>query len=76
MNGRAIQKRWGPLGIMWDSRCVFASDPCKENPQEGPIMLFQVRRKKTQREVLKCRDRGSDATRQITKYNNHPRETT
>lgn len=54
MNGRAMQKRWGPLGIMWDCRCVFAKDPCQENPQEGPIMLFKWTFQPTGKEPIKC----------------------
>ncbi|OEH79938.1 hypothetical protein cyc_05782 [Cyclospora cayetanensis] len=41
LNGRAIQKRWGPKGVMWDTRCVFSTDPFEANPLEGLIMLFQ-----------------------------------
>lgn len=54
LNGRAIQKRWGPLGTMWDTRCVFLSDPCKDNTQEGPVMLFQWTFHPKDRAPIKC----------------------
>lgn len=54
LNGRAIQKRWGSLGTMWDARCVFLSDPCKENTQEGPVMLFQWTFHPKGRDPIKC----------------------
>ncbi|PFH36121.1 hypothetical protein BESB_043130 [Besnoitia besnoiti] len=47
INGRAIQRREGPLGTMFDVRVIFPSDPLstdgKPNGQEasGPLMLFK-----------------------------------
>lgn len=54
LNGRALQRRWGPLGVMWDTRCVFTVDPYKEGPQEGPIMLFQWTFHPHGKEPIRC----------------------
>eukprot|EP00922_Rhytidocystis_sp_ex-Travisia-forbesii_P049089 GHVS01073084.1.p1 GENE.GHVS01073084.1~~GHVS01073084.1.p1 ORF type:complete len:591 (+),score=133.74 GHVS01073084.1:567-2339(+) len=39
VNGRAMQRRVNPKGVMFDVRCTFAADPAGVIP--GKVMLFQ-----------------------------------
>ncbi|CBZ50485.1 conserved hypothetical protein [Neospora caninum Liverpool] len=46
INGRAIQRREGPLGTMFDVRAIFPSDPLATETKagqevSGPLMLFK-----------------------------------
>ncbi|KFG43256.1 putative transmembrane protein [Toxoplasma gondii FOU] len=47
INGRAIQRREGPLGTMFDVRAIFPSDPLSTESKiesqgvSGPLMLFK-----------------------------------
>lgn len=41
LNGRLYQRRTSKLGIMYDVRCVFSSDP-EDKCQYTPLQLFKV----------------------------------